>query len=82
VPDRPAAELGELREARLARFGSVQIRVDQRTGDEGDALHATYAQTSSPEPGTDIALLAEGHPTLTRLASVGELPGVLEPALA
>jgi 5'-nucleotidase len=82
VPDRPAAELGELREARLARFGSVQIRVDQRSGDEGDTLHATYLQTSSADPGTDIALLAEGHPTLTRLVSVGELPGVLNPVPA
>jgi 5'-nucleotidase len=82
VPDRPAAELGELREARLARFGSVQIRVDQRSGDEGDALHASYVETSSADPGTDIALLAQGHPTLTRLVSVGELPGVLNPVPA
>ncbi|MCO1655236.1 5'/3'-nucleotidase SurE [Pseudonocardia humida] len=82
VPNRPAAELGELREARLARFGSVQIRVDRKSGDDGDALHATYVENSSPEPGTDIALLAEGHPTLTRLVSVGELPGVLNPVPA
>jgi 5'-nucleotidase len=77
VPNRPAAELGELREARLARVGGVQIRVDQRSGDDGDALHASLVEVGSPEPGTDIALLAEGHPTLTRLSSVGELPGVL-----
>jgi 5'/3'-nucleotidase len=78
VPDRPAAELAELREARLAPFGTVQIRVDHRAGDDGDALHASLVEGGPAEPGTDIALLADGHPTLTRLSSVGELPGVLD----
>jgi 5'-nucleotidase len=78
VPNLPPQELGELREARLAAFGSVQIRVDQRSGDDGHTLQATYVEMTGPaEPGTDIALLAEGHPTLTRLTSVAELPGVL-----
>jgi 5'-nucleotidase len=83
VPDRPAAELGPLREARLARFGSVRIRVDEVAGDNGRVLQATL-QDGDPdsEPGTDIALLAEGHPTLTRLRSVAELPGVLDTAPA
>jgi 5'-nucleotidase len=81
VPDRPAAELGPLREARLARFGSVQIRVDERAGERGRVLEATLQDLAADvEPGTDIALLAEGHPTLTRLQSVSELPGVLTPA--
>ena len=78
VPDRPIAEIGELREARLARFGAVQITVDQRTEAGTTALHATIAEIErSPEPGTDIALLGAGHPTLTELQSVSERPGVL-----
>lgn len=78
VPDRPGPEIGELREAKLARFGAVQIRMDQRSGDDGDALHATFAAFSTPpEPGTDTALLAAGHPTLTELVSVSDRRGVL-----
>jgi 5'-nucleotidase len=78
VPNRPVAELGELREARLAEFGTVQIRVNQRSGDDGDTLHASLVEVGTPEPGTDVALLAEGHPTLTRLVSVSARPGVLD----
>lgn len=78
VPDLPPAELGELREARLATFGEVQIRVDQRSSDDGDALHAAFAELSTPpEAGTDTALLAAGHPTITELISISERPGVL-----
>jgi 5'-nucleotidase len=79
VPDRPAAELADLREARLTRFGTVQVRVDYRSGDDGDALHSGVGELSSSlEPGTDAALLADGHPTLTRLQSVTEVPGALD----
>ena len=79
VPDRAVDELRELREARLAEFGEVQVRVDQRTGDSGDALHSEIEELSTPpEPGTDTALLLDGHPTLTELQSVGERPGVLD----
>jgi 5'-nucleotidase len=79
VPDRPAAEIGELREARLASFGAVQIQTMQRSDEDGDALHASVVELSTPpEPGTDIALLLEGHPTLTALQSVAEQPGVLD----
>jgi 5'-nucleotidase len=79
VPDRPVGELAELREARLARFGEVQIRVDHRTRADGGALHATVEELSTPpEPGTDTALLRDGHPTLTELRSVSERPGLLD----
>jgi 5'-nucleotidase len=78
VPDRAPAELKELREARLARFGVVQIVVEQRGGDDGEALHARLAEDQeAAEPGTDAALLLEGHPTLTELISVSERPGIL-----
>lgn len=79
VPDRPVEELRELREARLARFGAVQVRVDHRSDDDGDALHSDIQELSTPpDPGTDMALLVAGHPTLTELVTVGERPGVLD----
>jgi 5'-nucleotidase len=79
VPDVPGSELRELREARLSRFGSVQVRVDQVSAEDGDVLHARDAELSTPpEPGTDTALLVAGHPTLTELQAVSERPGVLD----
>jgi 5'-nucleotidase len=80
VPDLPAEQLRELREARLARFGIVQVCVAHRTGNDGaDALHTTVGELEDPpEPGTDAALLAAGHPTLTELTLLLERPGVLE----
>jgi 5'-nucleotidase len=78
VPDRPVAEIGELREATLSDFGTVQVRVDHRTGEHGEALHSFVTELSSPPvPGTDAALLAEGHPTITELQGITERPGVL-----
>ena len=75
VPDRPVAELGELREATLVPFGAVHIRLGYGDG----ALHASLAETRVPaEPGSDVALLRDGHPTLTGLASVGAVPGILK----
>lgn len=79
VPNLPAAEIGELREARLSTFGAVQVRVDLHSGEHGEALHSVVAEmASAPEPGTDLALLGAGHPTLTELQSVSERPGVLD----
>ena len=79
VPDRPTAQLRELREARLARFGIVQVCVTHRLGDDGaDALHVTVGELEDPpEPDTDAALLAAGHPTLTELTALCEHPGAL-----
>lgn len=68
VPDRPATELGPVRHARLARGGAVQTRVDEVR--EGDVRMAEVEISDEPEPGTDSALLAAGHPTLTELRSV------------
>jgi 5'/3'-nucleotidase len=81
VPDVPITELRPLREARLARFGSVRVRVDHLEGDSSDLLHAHEAELATPlEPGTDTALLAAGHPTLTELQSVSDRPGALDGA--
>jgi 5'-nucleotidase len=70
VPDRPLRDQRELRVARLARFGTVQARVDHV---EDGALHMREMEIGAePEEGTDGALLATGCPTLTPLRSVGE----------
>jgi len=84
VPDRPTAELAPLREARLAPFGTVQVRVDEIDDGGRHVLEATLQEPDIDrfDPDTDIALLAEAHPTLTRLRSVSELPGVLDAAPA
>ncbi|CAJ1511106.1 5'/3'-nucleotidase SurE [[Mycobacterium] burgundiense] len=68
VPDRPAAELGPLRHARLASGGVVQARVDEIR--DGDLHLGEFEVSEEPEPGTDSALLIAGHPTLTALRSV------------
>ena len=50
---------------------------DRENGAGG--LHATVGELEDPpEPGTDAALLAAGHPTLTELTPLRERPGVLE----
>ena len=68
VPDLPAGEHRELRQAPLASFGTVQTRVDD-VGD--DSMHLGEVEVGEePEAGTDSALLAAGHPTLTELRSV------------
>ncbi|SEH53875.1 5'-nucleotidase [Mycolicibacterium rutilum] len=68
VPDRPAAEVGPLRHARLAPGGAVQTRVEE-VGDGGVRLSEVEVP-DMPEPDTDSALLDAGHPTLTELRSV------------
>ena len=70
VPDRPVEALRELCPAALAEFGTVQTRVDRA---ENGQLHLAQIEVDAPpEPGTDSALLAAGHPTLTALESVSE----------
>jgi 5'-nucleotidase len=77
VPDRDRGLHGELRHARLAAFGAVQARVDE-VEDGGLRLGEVEVGTE-PEEGTDGALLAAGHPTLTALRSVTEDEGRLVP---
>ena len=70
VPNRPVDGLGELREATLASFGAVQSHVEVV---DGGHLQARVGQTKPElEAGTDRALLAAGHPTITALESVRE----------
>lgn len=72
VPNRP--EAGEPKRASLAEFGAVQSRVKD-TDDGSIALASVLVEGDLP-PGSDAALLAEGHPTVTPLRSVSEDPGV------
>ncbi|MFI5890297.1 5'/3'-nucleotidase SurE [Actinoplanes sp. NPDC051513] len=69
VPNLPAVT--SLREARLAAFGQVQIQILE----SGDGYVRTdFLRTKeSPAPGTDLALLAEGHATLTVLRPPSEV---------
>ncbi|SDM60808.1 5'/3'-nucleotidase SurE [Allokutzneria albata] len=74
VPDVAADRLGPLRHARLARFGTVQSRVRQLDDDSIEVV-AVDVDDARPEPDSDAALLAAGHPTITALRSVAEDPG-------
>ncbi|MCW0212237.1 MAG: 5'/3'-nucleotidase SurE [Pseudonocardia sp.] len=80
VPDRPVAGLGPLREAALSMFGAVQARVDHTPGvDDGPGTLLTTISDPDGEfiPGSDLELLAQGHPTLSRLTMVESVPGIL-----
>ncbi|KUI33528.1 5'/3'-nucleotidase SurE [Mycobacterium sp. IS-1496] len=68
VPDRPAADLGPIRHARLARSGAVQTRVEEVR--DGGVRLGEVEVSDEPEDDTDSALLDAGHPTLTELRSV------------
>jgi 5'-nucleotidase len=70
VPDRPVEALSELRHATLARFGAVQSRVERV--EDGQLHLALVDADTQPEAGSDSALLAAGHPTVTALESVSE----------
>ncbi len=72
-----------LRWAELARFGTVQSRVDDVGENEVELVHV-YSE-DKPAPGTDAALLESGYATLTPLlsvagASISDLPSPAWPA--
>jgi 5'-nucleotidase len=74
VPNRPS--VASVRPATLAAFGRVQIQILE----SGDGyVHTDFLQTAQqPAAGTDLALLAEGHATLTLVRPPTE---VTEPAI-
>lgn len=65
VPDIPADRLRGLRRAELSRFGAVEGRV----GEKGQGyVTITFSEVQAEaEPGTDLALLADGWATVTPL---------------
>jgi len=70
VPNLAPERLRPLRRASLASFGTVQSRVKRL--DDGSMKIYSMSSDDEPEPGTDAALLAAGHPTITPLRSVDE----------
>jgi 5'-nucleotidase len=81
VPNRAEAALAGVKQATLAAFGHVQMAVAE--AGEG-YLRTTVERTSDRmQPGTDVALLAQGYATATVLATVRaeEAPLDLDPVL-
>lgn len=75
VPDR--AEPPELRQVTLATFGQAQMAIAE-SGE--DFVRMSVRQTTRRlEPGTDLAVLAEGYATVTALTPPTEARGVVIP---
>ncbi|TCP55309.1 5'-nucleotidase [Tamaricihabitans halophyticus] len=70
VPNRPAAELGELRKAGLASFGAVHARIASFLASRQDLV--TGVAPAPVEEGTDAELLNAGFPTVTAINPVLE----------
>jgi 5'-nucleotidase len=85
VPDRPGDRVAGLRRATLATFGQVQLAVAE-SGD--DFVRLTLEQGAADhEPGSDVALLAEGFATLTVVRPLGwaeddGVPGLVRPRIS
>jgi hypothetical protein len=59
----------------------VTITVQHHDDVEASVLRSTAEDLDTEhDPESDVALLAAGHPTVTRLVSVAALPGVLQVA--
>lgn len=70
VPDRDPDDVAALRSAPLAEFGIVQTTMTEHADDH---IRLTVTDKSDPPaPGTDAALLAEGHAVVTAVRSVHE----------
>lgn len=69
VPDLPAGEVRPLEWVRLATYGRAQSKVT--VVEEGLIEVGSVVVEGELEPGTDAALLADGHATCTPLSPVG-----------
>jgi 5'-nucleotidase len=69
VPDLPASRIRPRKWVRLATYGRVQSKVTML--DEGRIDVRGVVVEGEFEPGTDAALLAEGHVTCTPLSPIG-----------
>ncbi|MBV9313692.1 MAG: 5'/3'-nucleotidase SurE [Pseudonocardia sp.] len=67
VPNLPPRQLGELKAATLASRSSWRPRISQV---EGGLWVRGIRASETPEPGSDVALLAAGHPTVTLMQPV------------
>lgn len=71
IPNVPVANLRGIRQATLAETGAVQLSIVAETQ---DYLHVTMAENAEqPAPGTDSALIAAGHVTVTAVRPVCEV---------
>ena len=70
VPNDP--RVPEVLEAHLAPFGIVQTTMTH--ADEHHVRLSVEDLPSTPEPGSDAALLAEGFATLTSIAPISQVP--------
>jgi 5'-nucleotidase len=77
APNIPLAEVRGLKRAGLANFGAVQTNVED-TG-EGYVKICLSEIEADHEPGTDVALLADGYATVTPLRAVCEAAEVKLP---
>jgi 5'-nucleotidase len=68
VPDRLPENVQGLRLAALARFGQVEMTIAE--AGEGYVRTSVQESESRPDPGTDLALLAEGWATVTPIRTV------------
>jgi 5'-nucleotidase len=77
APDVPAAAVKELRVATLDRSGTVRTVVED-AGSDGLKI-IELATDDDPEPGSDRALLAAGHATITALEGLCTAAEALDP---
>lgn len=79
VPDLPLSGLGALVRRPLARAGITQTRIEhiERFG-RRQLQRVAVPLSDNPEPDTDLAALAAGHPTISEIQSVED---VLHPLL-
>jgi 5'-nucleotidase len=75
VPDVPADRLAGLRQGSLATFGQVQMAIAE--AGEGFVRTSVEATGDRSEPGSDLALLADGYASVTPIRAVGEDPGLV-----
>jgi len=80
VPDVPYDRLKGIRRGSLARFGQVQMTVVE--SGEGFVRTALRASDETPDPGTDLAILADGYACVTAIQALQvsdvDLPGVAD----
>jgi 5'-nucleotidase len=75
VPDVPPDRVAGLRRGSLASFGQVQVAIAE--AGEGFVRTAVEETGARSEPGTDLALLADGYASVTPIRAVGEDPGIV-----
>jgi 5'-nucleotidase len=80
APDVPFDRLPGIRRATLARFGQVQMTFVE--AGEGFVRTSVEASAEEFEPGTDLAVLADGYASVTAIRGLAELSDVELPGLS